>query len=602
MKFAGLLALALTLSSCVGPRVRIEDPLKPGWNIDLRTRLNKLEASNQKTLRAENIVRIYNRDPSAAIATFLQRYREQPNDQRRLALAEMLTDTGDELARSEPTLALGYFLDAARLMHQGAAKAQESQERNLRKACAARVARLLHTHKADLPDPLEARGPIRNYKLSIAKGGGYLSPSQLDLLVPSSWLRFRKIDLKPVLQKGVGAPMVGHRSNTFAREHADPLKPSSGYWYALNARLSFTETEATLTLQNLMIRDEAEIGGKEFTLAGDFKAPLAFAYQERKDRKREIFAMLRPARFGNTIEMYALEPFREDKIPLILVHGLLSSAESWYPLINQLRRDPFVRERYQILLFNYPTGNPIGVSARELRKALSLFWTEYTTGKNPATMNRAVMLGHSMGGILTNLQVRSSGDLLTKKLIDEEVDPDKLEGLKSLLVFEADRHLKSAIMIAAPHRGSKVASSVIGELGSWLIRLPFDVVDTFLGEIIIVDALTDVGQAIVGRPQDSVSSLRPDNPVLPMFLELPVSSRASLHSIIAHKQKGRPLLKSTDGVVPYTSAHLDEAQSELIVRGADHNDILEHEECIEEVIRILYRNAGETVPSPTPSR
>lgn len=600
IRFAAILALGLTLGSCAGPRVRVEDPLEPGWKIDLQSRHHKLESPNQETLREENLIRTYNRDPSVAIATLLKRYRGQPSHSRRLALAEMVADTGDELAQAEPVRAIGHYLDAARLTDQSATSTSqgryESLEHVVYKASTARVARLLHIHNPNLPRPLHAEGAINSYKLTLAKGKGYLNPSQLDLLVPAQWLKFRRIDLKPVAQVGLGAAMVGRRSNTFSREHSDPLMPSSGYWYALNARLSFAESHATLTLQDLLVRGAAEIGGRVTPLAGDFRAPLAFAFQERKNRGREILAMLRPARFENTIELYALEPFREDKIPLILVHGLLSSAESWYPLVNQLRKDPFIRERYQILLFNYPTGNPIGLSARELRNALKLFWSQYAAENNPDAMNRAVMIGHSMGGILTNLHVRSSGDRLTKKLLDDKVPSAELEGLKSLLVFQADACVTSAIMIAAPHRGSEIASSVIGSLGSWLIRLPFDVVDSFLGEIVIVDALTDVGQAIAGRPQDSVASLRPDNPVLEMFLELPVSSRATLHSIIAQKQKRRPLLESTDGVVPYPSAHLAEAKTELVVSGADHNDILEREECIEEVIRLLYRNAGKAPP------
>jgi hypothetical protein len=57
------------------------------------------------------------------------------------------------------------------------------------------------------------------------------------------------------------------------------------------------------------------------------------------------------------------------------------------------------------------------------------------------------------------------------------------------------------------------------------------------------------------------------------------------------------LLESSDTVVPYTSAHLDEAVSEKVVH-ATHTSILSNPEAIEEMRRILYLHAGKRYTPP----
>jgi hypothetical protein len=66
--------------------------------------------------------------------------------------------------------------------------------------------------------------------------------------------------------------------------------------------------------------------------------------------------------------------------------------------------------------------------------------------------------------------------------------------------------------------------------------------------------------------------------------KLPIASGVPYHSIIGDRGKG-DTPKSSDGVVPYWSSHLDGAQSELIVP-SDHL-ALRNTEAIKEVERIL---------------
>ncbi len=89
-----------------------------------------------------------------------------------------------------------------------------------------------------------------------------------------------------------------------------------------------------------------------------------------------------------------------------------------------------------------------------------------------------------------------------------------------------------------------------------------------------------------------MTSLRPDNPVLLETLKLPVREGVKIHSIVAQRNPDNPMVEGSDGVVLYSSAHLDGVRSETIVLNANHRSMVEKDETIQEVWRILYLHAG----------
>ena len=70
--------------------------------------------------------------------------------------------------------------------------------------------------------------------------------------------------------------------------------------------------------------------------------------------------------------------------------------------------------------------------------------------------------------------------------------------------------------------------------------------------------------------------------MLQALVHLPIE--VPFHSIIGQNNPG-PIETSSDGVVPYASAHLDHAVSELVVRSG--HSVCENPEAQREVIRIL---------------
>lgn len=557
-----------------------------------------LTEATSATLRTEGLRQIYGTQPDAAVSALASRFRSEPTSERRLALAEICADHADALLGVRETRSLGLFLDTLKLTEAAArAAARDGVENSasiLYNEAAIQVTRLLRdTGMRETTAP----GALARYELEIGRGPKLVDPSDFDLVVPAAWLDYAGIDLQEIRTPGFGAPMVGHFRRTDERLRRNPNMADFGHSLPLNARVSFRGTRATLSLQNLMSSSQATIAGQRIDLAGDYTAALAFLYHDRKRESRKILATLRPAKFQNQTGLFSIEPFREDKIPLVIVHGLLATAEGWLPFVNQLRADPVVRERYQMVFFNYPSGLPIQKSSAALRKSLRNYAEFHDPDRSNPRMREVVLLGHSMGGVLSSMQIRDAGQKLERLFFEQPIEKLDIPGREKAILFdrfhfEANPDVSRAILMASPHRGSDLASNPIGQFGAWIIRLPFDLIDSVLGELALVDALTDVAQDFVERPPNSVSSLRPDNPILTGTVDLPIRKGVRVHSIIAREDPSVPLWASSDGIVPYTSAHLEEADSELIIENADHHSIVTRPETLREVWRLLRAHAG----------
>lgn len=592
-------AATLSLAACSGPNVKILDrPVSETKTARALTSSTALERETRNTLRDEDLLKLYKRDAHAAITELAGRLKQESTRARRLALAEMSSDSADVLTGDEPLAALGRYIDTAWLTRTGAIDAVsegvEAPERTMYAYASARIARLLRDQPKTAGRTRTVHGSLRNWQLSLDTSRGKVDPRDYDLVVPSNWLKTDGIKWDSITQDGLGAAMVGHRKATPERTEADPQMPAAGRGFPLNARVDFEGSQVRVVLQDLMNASSIQSDDAKLPLSANFSSAVAFSYYDDKVRRMNKFeALLRPAEFQDTMGLFSFRPFDPERIPLVLVHGLLSSAEAWYPFINLLLADPVVRERYQVLVFNYPSGVPVSRSGGALRDALTAYQKLNDPGRSNPRMRRMVILGHSMGGIISNIQVRNSGDriynsVFTKDINEIDLTAEQKQEIRRFAYFEANPDIDRAILLAAPLRGSAFATNRIGQFGANLIRLPFNIVDSIFGQIEVIDALTDVAQQASQRPNNSVSSLRPDNPMLGAALKCPVRPGVEIHSIMAQKNPKLPKEEGTDGFVPYTSSHLDEAVSEVIVMEADHRGMVNRNETVEEVWRILH--------------
>jgi len=266
-------------------------------------------------------------------------------------------------------------------------------------------------------------------------------------------------------------------------------------------------------------------------------------------------------------------------------------------MLNSLKGDPKIRERYQFWFFRYPTGNPVLLSAANLRESLQEIYEAYDVDENNPAMQQMVVVGHSMGGLLSKLMVKSSSNefwnLLTDVPIDEiELDDENRQYLERFFFFEPLPFIKRVIFVSAPHRGSKLVSGFVERLAQRIIQLSPE--HEKRGEAIIGQITKQVkktGGRLTRRTKGlatGVDNLSPEDPSLQTAVDLPFPDYLTFHSIIGNKKEPN-VADGSDGVVPYWSSHLDGAKSEIIVKSG-HNAHT-HPLAIEEIKRILHEHA-----------
>jgi len=301
---------------------------------------------------------------------------------------------------------------------------------------------------------------------------------------------------------------------------------------------------------------------------------------------------------GNLIEqrkvtrLGGLEPYQPGKIPVVLVHGTASSAARWAEMLNDLSNDPEIRQRYQFWLFSYDTGNPILYSGMLLRQALEKVVARFDpTGRN-GCLRQMVLIGHSQGGLLVKLMVVDSKDRFWRNINDDEsfddakMSPSTRELLQQVMFFKPLPFVREVIFISTPHGGSYQAGGFVRRVLQRLVNFPTDLVRAST-DLLTGDAAGKVAREL-NRLPTSVDNMAPKSPFVRALASLPVAPDVSTHSIIPVLGSG-PLEEGKDGVVAYTSAHIEPVDSELVVRNSGHST-QGNPRTIEEVRRILLEH------------
>ena len=427
--------------------------------------------------------------------------------------------------------------------------------------------------------PLTLTGTNGMYHLRLEPAGNAVwAPNYFTTFVQADPVK-EKLIRKQNIQQGVGGALVGVRSLNPPEKFAPP----KGITAPVTATVDFHATDATLALRRPAKQPDANVDGKVRPLNADFSAPISYYEPPANLLLVGIIGALRAAHYEKKTGLYFLQPYDPDRIPVVFVHGLISTPFDWVKTINGLLADPEIRKHYQFWVFAYPTGNPVLYSALRLREELAKVDKLYPNHKG------YVLVGHSMGGLLSQAQVTS----VTRSDWEKTLGPVGMELFATLqpadlvaraTTFKANPRIKRVVFICTPHFGSKMASAGIGEFAIKLISLPVDLVTTIKSEI----PEATLRKINNGRLPNSVSNLAPSAPYLKVLNK--ESIQVPYHSIIGNRGKPGPLAESTDGVVPYWSSHLGGAQSECIVPGP--HGACELPQTIAELDRILRLHLG----------
>lgn len=390
---------------------------------------------------------------------------------------------------------------------------------------------------------------------------------------------------------GLGVALVGERDNAPPRRATEPGVPIEGEVYPLTLVLQpAAGGGVVLRLLDAHLMQFVPVGHRRISTAADVSAAYATLLASASLDSRELSWVFRTETIGAHHGLFRMQPYDRDKIPVVLVHGLKSSAFTWRQLTNEIWGDPELERRYQIWHYMYPTGSPILFNAADLREALAQVRRDLDPEGDDPAMQDMVLIGHSMGGLLSKLMIQESGErlwdgLFTRSFGSLALTPEERRQAERIYFFKPVPSVRRVVFIATPHRGSELA-------GGWLARWVSSAVSLPRRFVALRQRLNAIAAPKIFSTllPTSIDVLSPAHPVIQALAAIPPRPGVPYNSIVGDRL-GAGRLDGSDGVVPDWSSHLDGAESELVI--ASGHNAHEHPAALNEVRRILRLHALE---------
>ncbi len=415
---------------------------------------------------------------------------------------------------------------------------------------------------------------------------------------------------------GVGVPMIAVRTSHEGEGPVEKFYPE-GLSFPVTALLRVTSPSVHLSrnaqhrhpcvleLHDPLDSTDIDLNARKVPLQSDLSTPLAFFLDNPKFREQtdSNLGLFYPHKSEKLRGIYMLEPFDPNRIPVVMVHGLWSSPLTWMPMFNDLRSFQELRRNYQFWFYQYPTGQPFWISATQMRS--DLFELRRTLDPNGAhpVLDQMVLVGHSMGGLVSRMQTIESGEEFWRILSDEPFEKVKggeveLQRLAAALFFHPNHAIKRVITIGTPHRGSNYSNDYTRWIARNIITLPSSVKD--IGNSLVRQNPDLFRNTELVNTNNSIDSLSPQSPIFPTMLRARRAPWVTYHNIVGVVRKSNWFggeAELSDGVVGVQSAHMDDVASEILVE-AKHQDIHSKPRAILEVRSILVEHLRQVCLQP----
>jgi len=505
-------------------------------------------------------------------------------------------------ARGRHHDAAGNYLQAAVDAHVLLASATERRGSDAEKA-------LIEVHNAALarfaelwvrdprrlePGPYHLKSGSGDLQIELSSASTY-SRGYFDRFVAAKAVQEEGMVRK--VRDGYGAPIVGIREHRPERADEMEFYPPRGLYAPVTVTMdtvtkSSGGTHVIFSMRNPMVEETIPVGSRRLSLAADYSAPMAMILKGRNEALSGLEGFFKADERIAQSGVYLTEPYDPDRIPVLLIHGLISVPMIWRDIIPEMISDPEISKRYQFMVFTYPSSYPLVESAALLRNELAALRAKYDPrGEDPLSRNM-VVAGHSMGGMLTHTLVADIGDNLWRQFSDTPIDEipiedAKREEMRRLVYFDPDPAVRRAVYFSAPHRGAHMATKDIAGTIAKLAKLPTEIVR--FNAILIDPGVNEHFKIPIDRKYTSRESLQPGTPMVAAMDLSPYKKGVVYHSVMGDRGRN-DTPNSSDGVVEYWSARQEGAASELIVP-TDHGSY-KHPRAIEELRRILRLHAG----------
>lgn len=351
--------------------------------------------------------------------------------------------------------------------------------------------------------------------------------------------------------------------------------------------------EFQLKLHDPYKHEKVTVAGKQYALAANFSAPYGLWLAENNLGRAAYLVLI--DRDDNLImpHLYMLEPYNPKKKVIVLIHGLASSPEAWIRLTNDIMGDPVLRENFQVWQVFYSTNMPILESRFQINALVQQGFAR--VANNAPAKKDAVLVGHSMGGVIARLMV-SQADITQDAF--KLVQNTRIAQFKDNPLFKARLQMQPipnftrAIFLATPHRGTEYADRWHTKLARKIIRIPDAFLgafaDTLQGEIGLKDFVKELGHDLI---QNGPSDLSENSKFTALTKDIQPSKNIKFHSIIGNTVDTQDTKLMSDDIVSYESAYLEGAVSSKVIKGG--HSIQETPEAVLELRRILKLHLTE---------
>jgi pimeloyl-ACP methyl ester carboxylesterase len=406
---------------------------------------------------------------------------------------------------------------------------------------------------------------------------------------------------------GLGVPLIAIRKDRSESTEREQFYPR-GLSFPVTAFLRWEResehtnasggkiTKCILELHDPVTKDEIIVEGKPTPLESDISTPLAFFLNNPTLQRLDYYGFFRPDKAEQISGLYMIQPYQPGKIPVLMVHGILSSPMTWMEALNDLRSIPEIRDRYQFWFYLYPTGGSFWESAADLREELARTRRIFDPDHKQPAFDQMVVVGHSMGGLIARLMSLESGDRFWNAVSDTPFEnvaasAEVKRQLGRAYFFEPVPEVRRVVTIASPHRGSGEANPFYRSLLRSVVTLPERT--TRVGRELLDGekrVFRNEGKAV---PVTSLDALAPTSPLIPVLAETPNSRRVAYHNIFAVQPQKDALGYDGDGIVEIASAKRDDFDSQIMIE-ATHTTAHRHPLAILELQRILREHLKQT--------
>ncbi|MHC5161652.1 MAG: hypothetical protein ACYSO4_00795 [Planctomycetota bacterium] len=613
-----LFSIVLSITGCSGPYSAKKRDLTQLFKRRQQNALNSDTPSQltQQYLRLENLTEQYKDDRVELIKQLGRRVSETQDLQTVRVLAELsLLEGRKKFSRHEDAAAL--YITSAETSFRYLMSGEEPSARSVLDPSFRFVAEIYNAAVTEMvklheiqDNPWKSSGTysVGNtvYEFTL-KAPSYevWDPVFFDELVPAYEIKTKGLR-NEYYTSGLGAPFIGVVENPKKTLKWGEFCSDNKAGYPVTALLLFeparTEgqrrhVKTEIVFYNSLTQDEITLENMEVPLEVDYSTPLVVQLENINPFTLGLSSMFKSDKKIDDAGLFLLEPYNPDKIPVVMVHGLMSSPVTWIEMFNDLRGKPEIRDRYQFWFFQYPTGLPVLYSSSILRENLLNIQKKLDPDLTNPNFNNMVLVGHSMGGLLSRVMMQDSGDTYWDSFFEEPFDDIQIsessrEMLRQALFFESIPFVQRMVFISTPHRGSPIADHWYSSMASGMIDLPSNLVNTsqnlFSDKVKLNQQVYHNTKKIKIRSIDNLSATSPFTIV---YNQVPVRDDVTYHSIIGtRKDDTGP--GSSDGVVPYESSHIDFAVSERLVHSG--HPAQQHPDAIDELKRILLLHLEES--------